>query len=57
MSENTILWKMFRSKKEEISGRWRKVFNEELRNLYFSQHILKVIKFRKTSLEGSALRM
>jgi hypothetical protein len=36
MFKNTIQWKMFRSKKEEISGWWRKVFNEELCNLYFS---------------------
>jgi len=48
MFENTILRKMSRSKKEEISGRGRKVFNEELRSLYFSQNILRVMKFRKT---------
>ena len=36
MFENTRMWKMSGSKKQEISGRWRKVFNEELRSLYFS---------------------
>jgi hypothetical protein len=57
MFDNTILWKTFRSKKEEISGGWRKVLNEELRNLYFSQNILGMMEFRMASLEGGALRM
>jgi hypothetical protein len=37
-----MLMRMFGSKREEVTGGWRKLHNEELHNLYFSPDIIRV---------------
>jgi hypothetical protein len=37
MFENRVLRRMFGPKREEVTGEWRKVHNEELHALYSSQ--------------------
>jgi hypothetical protein len=44
MFENRVLRRTFESKRQEITGGWRKLFNEELYNLYASLNIIWVIK-------------
>jgi hypothetical protein len=44
--ENWVLWNMLWSKREEATGDWRRLHNEELRGLYFSRNIIRVIKSR-----------
>ena len=36
--ENRMLRRLFGSKKDEVTGEWRKVHNEELNDLYFSKY-------------------
>jgi hypothetical protein len=42
--ENRVLRRIFGPMKEEVTGGWRKLHNEELHNLYTSQNIIRVIK-------------
>jgi hypothetical protein len=37
--ENKVLRRIFGPKKDEVTGEWRKMHNEELRDLYFSPSI------------------
>jgi hypothetical protein len=37
--ENRVLRRIFGPKREEVMGDWRKLYNEELYNLYFSSNI------------------
>jgi hypothetical protein len=39
--------RIFGSKREEVTGGWRKLHNEELRNLYSSPCIIRMIKSRR----------
>jgi hypothetical protein len=34
-----VLWRIFEPKKDEVKGKWRKLHNEELRDLYTSPSI------------------
>jgi hypothetical protein len=45
--ENRVLRRIFGSKRDEITGEWRKLHNEELNNLYSSLTIVRVIKSRR----------
>jgi hypothetical protein len=42
--ENTVLRRIFGPNKFEVTGKWRKVHNEELTDLYSSLNIIRVIK-------------
>jgi hypothetical protein len=44
VSENRVLRKIFGPTRDEVIGGWRKLHNEELRNLYCSPSIIKMIK-------------
>jgi hypothetical protein len=37
---------IFRSKRDEVTGEWRKLHNKELNNLHCSPNIVKVIRWR-----------
>jgi len=45
--ENMVLRRVFGHKREEVTGEWRKLHNEELNYLYCSQNIVRMIKWRR----------
>ena len=45
--ENRVLRKIFGPKREEVTGEWRKLHNEELNDLYRSPNVFRVTKSRK----------
>jgi hypothetical protein len=47
VSENRVLKKIFGPKRDEVTGEWRKLHNEELNNMYSSPNIVRVIKSRR----------
>jgi hypothetical protein len=46
VSENRVLRRIFGLKRYEVTGEWRKLHNEELRDLYSSPSIIRKIKSR-----------
>jgi hypothetical protein len=55
--ENRVLRRIFGPKRDEMTGEWRKLHNEELRELYSSPSIIKIIKLRKIRWAGHVTRM
>jgi hypothetical protein len=49
--------KIFEPKRDEMTGDWRKLHNEELHNLYSSPDIIRVIKSRRMRWVGHVARM
>jgi hypothetical protein len=45
--ENRTLRKIFGPKRDEVTGEWRKLRNEELRDLYSWPSIIRIIKPRR----------
>jgi hypothetical protein len=45
--ENRVLGKIFGPKRDEVTGGWRKLHSEELRGLYSSPSIVRVIRARR----------
>jgi hypothetical protein len=43
--------------RDEVTGGWRKLHNEELHNLYSSPSIIRMIKSRRMRWAGHAARM
>jgi len=43
-SENRVLRRIFGPKRGELVGGWRRLHNEELRNLYTSRNVIRLIK-------------
>jgi hypothetical protein len=54
---NRMLRRKFSSKRGEITGCWRGLHNEELRNSYASPNIISVIKSRRMRWAGHVARM
>jgi hypothetical protein len=44
--ENRILRRIFGPNRDEVTGEWRKLHNEELHNLYSSPDIIKQVELR-----------
>ena len=54
--ENRVLRRIFGPKRDEVTGEWRKLHNEELNNMYFSPNIVRVIKSRRMRWAGHVAR-
>jgi hypothetical protein len=50
--ENRVLRRIFGLKRDEGTGEWKKCHNEELRDLYSSPSIIRIIKSRKRGWAG-----
>ena len=57
VSENRVLRRIFGPKRDEVTGEWRKLHNEELNDLYCSANIVRVIKERRMRRAGHVARM
>jgi hypothetical protein len=55
--EKRVLRRIFGPKREEVAGGRRRQHNEDLRNLYASPNVNRVIKARKLGCEGNVARM
>jgi hypothetical protein len=55
--ENKVLRKIFGPKRDEVTGEWRKLHNEELRDLYSLPSIIRIIKLRRMRWAGHVARM
>jgi hypothetical protein len=52
-----VLRRIFEAKREEVTGVWRKLHNENLHDLYSSPTVVRVIKSRCIKWAGHLLRM
>jgi hypothetical protein len=52
-----VLRRMFGPKRDEVTGEWRKLHNEELRDLYSSPSIIRIIKSRRMRWTVHVARM
>jgi len=55
--ENMVLRRIFGSRSDEVTGEWRRLYNEGLNDLYSSPNIVRVIKSRRMRLAGHVARM
>jgi hypothetical protein len=55
--ENRVLRRIFGQKRDEETGEWRKLHNEELRDLYSSPSIIRIIKSSRMRWAGHVARM
>jgi hypothetical protein len=54
---NRVLRRIFGSKRDEVTGEWRKLHSGELHNLYPSPDIIRQIKSRRMRWAGHVARM
>jgi hypothetical protein len=52
-----MLRRIFGPKRDEVTGDWRKLHNEELHNLYSSPNKITMIKSRRMRWAGNVARM
>jgi hypothetical protein len=52
-----VLRRIFWPKRNEVTGEWRKLHNEELNDLCYSPDIMRVIKSREIILSGHVARV
>jgi hypothetical protein len=55
--ETKVLRRIFGSKRDEVTGEWRKLHNKELNDLYTSPIMIRVIKSRRMKWAGHVARM
>ena len=55
--ENRVLRRVFGPKRDEVTGEWRKLYNEELSDLYSLRNIVRVVKSRRMRWAGHVARM
>jgi len=55
--ENRVLRRVFGPKRDELTGEWRKLHNEELRGLYSLPNIVRVVKSRRMRWAGHVASM
>ena len=55
--ENMVLRRIFGSRRDEVTGEWMRLHNEELNDLYCSPDIVRVITSRRMRWAGHVARM
>jgi hypothetical protein len=55
--KNKVLRRICGPKRDEVTGEWRKLHNEELHNFYSSPDIIRQIKSRRMGWVGHVARM
>ena len=55
--ENMALRRIYGSRRDEVTGEWRRLHNEELNDLYSSPNIVRVIKSRRMRWAGHVAHM
>jgi hypothetical protein len=55
--ENRVLRRIYGPKRDKVTRDWRKLHNEELRNLYSSPSIIRIIKITRMRWTGHVARM
>jgi hypothetical protein len=55
--ENRVLRRIFRPKRDEVTGEWRRLHKEELNVLYSSPNVIRVTKSRRIRWVGHVARM
>ena len=57
VSENRVVRRIFGTKRDEVTGQWRKLHNEKLNDLYSSPNIVRAIKSRRMGRAGHVARI
>jgi hypothetical protein len=52
-----VLRRLFGPNRDEVTGEWRKLHNEELRDLYSSPSVIRIIKLRRMRWAGHVAQM
>ena len=55
--ENMVLRRILEPRRDEVTGEWRRLHNEELNDLYSSPNTVRVIKSRRMRWAGHVARM
>jgi hypothetical protein len=55
--ENRVLRRVFGPRRDEVTGEWRKLHNEELNELYSLPNTVRVVKSRRMRWAGHVARM
>jgi hypothetical protein len=55
--ENRVLRRIFGPKRDEVTGEWRKLHNEEPNDLCFSPSIIRIIKSKSLRWAGHVARI
>jgi hypothetical protein len=55
--KNRVLRRVFEPKRDEVTGEWRKLHNEELSDLYSLPNIVRVVKSSRMRWAGHVARM
>jgi len=55
--ENRVLRRIFGPKRDDVTGEWRKIQNEDINGQYCSTNIVRVIKWRRMRWVGHVARM
>jgi hypothetical protein len=51
--ENRVLRRIFGPRRDEVTGEWRKLYNEELHDVYSSPSIIRIIKIEEGEMGGA----
>jgi hypothetical protein len=55
--ENRVLRRIFGPKRDEVTGEWRKLHNDELSDLYSLPNNVQVLKSRRMRWAGHVVRI
>jgi len=55
--ENMVLRRIFGPRRDEVTGEWKRLHNEEINDLYSSPNIVRVIKSRRMRWAGHVARI